>query len=134
MSTKRQFIHLSRAWYGPAALRGQGFRDEVMFGLLFDDGSTEGEIAVRWYDIPAPCGQAARLEAFDDSWQVLGQLQDVVAAMAALPHQTRSCISPERFGQLLDACGFEDATPTQAAKEDTRVDKVSERGIDSRVA
>lgn len=117
MSTKRRFTHLSRAWYGQAALRDREFRDEVMFGLFFDDGATAGEIAVRWYDFPAPGGQAARLEAFDDSWRVLGQLQDVVAAMAALPHQSHSCISPERFCQLLEACGFEDVTPTQAAKE-----------------
>ena len=117
MSTKRQFIHLSRAWYGVSALQERDFRDEVMFSLLFEDGSTEGEIAIRWYDFPAPGGQAARLEAFDDSWETLGKFQDVIARMAALPLQKRSCISPEQFCRLLEACGFEDATPAQAPQE-----------------
>ncbi len=118
MSTKRRFTHLSRAWYSQSALRDREFRDEVMFGLYHSDGSCEGELAVRWY--PLGNQNAARLEAFDDSWSTLAQLQDVVAAMAALPHQSRSRITPERFCQLLQACGFEDTTPTQAPQEGGR--------------
>lgn len=112
---KRQFIRLSRAWYGTSRLRASDFHDEVMFGL-YAPGGCEGELAVRWYTLPKLGCQGARLEAYDDSWRALAQFPDVLARMADIPVDYRTCISPEEFCRLLEACGFEDATPAQAAQ------------------
>lgn len=109
----RQYIHMSKAWYGPDCLRLKGRRgvvDEVSFGL-YDAGcgGTTGEMCVRWIKIGQPNGKPApRLECFCDGWSAFATFGDVLAAMAECDGED---ISPADFCALLASCGFEDVTP-----------------------
>lgn len=105
---KRGFYHLSKAWYNKVALEKAKYKDEVLFGIYCDEGGTDGEMSVRWYDLANK--STPKLECFDDAWLVLSQLKDVIDEMAKVDSQD---INPEEFCRLLLRCGFEDLTPTE---------------------
>ena len=103
----KQYVHVSRAWYGKRALEadGDGIVDRVQFGFYAPDGGTSGEMGMYWISI---CGQAVpQLKCFNDAWHALYQLQDVLAALAELDDVD---ITPEQFCELLDQGGFVDVT------------------------
>jgi hypothetical protein len=70
------------------------------------DGGTSGEMSVRWEKLD---GQLVPyLHCYDDAWSALSMFKDVIDAMAE--HDSEN-ITPAQFCQLLDGCGFVDATP-----------------------
>jgi hypothetical protein len=61
-----------------------------------------------WHDLNAGGPhQCPRLECFDDAWNTLWEFKDVLAEMAKADGKN---ITPVQFCQLLDKCGFKDAT------------------------
>ncbi len=101
----RAFTHLSRSWYGETCLAGQKYLDEVMFGMYDEDGGTTGEMSVKWYDLGRK--RTPRLECFDDSWEILSGMKDVLDEMAKVDSED---IAPEKFCKILLSCGFKDMT------------------------
>lgn len=107
---RRQFIHLSRAYYAPVILAAKkNVVDEINIGFYHPEGGTSGEFHISW--IKLGCGIAPRLEAFNDSWDALWQFRDVLEKMAAIDGQN---ITPDEFCHLLLSCGVEDVTPVEA--------------------
>ena len=113
----KQYIHLSRAWYAESNLKGRDMVDEVMFGFYRPEGGTSGEMGMRWMNLGEKWEMgkkiihaAPQLQCFNDAWHALYQFQDVLAALAELDDID---ITPEQFCQLLDQCGFVDATPVK---------------------
>ena len=105
---KRRFYHLSRAWYGDANLRGSDIIDEILFGFYHPDGGTTGEMSIKWIDLS---GKATpMLVCFDDGWDALNEMIDIIPALAKFDGLDPT---PESICELLLLCGFEDATPIE---------------------
>jgi hypothetical protein len=105
------YIVLSRAWYGSARLRqSDEFTEEVLFGCQLPDGRCLYECAVRWYPLQAGRLPAARLELFDDSWQVLRDFPRLFADLAEMG----SNATVAGVCAALRANGFSDRTPLEA--------------------
>lgn len=80
--------------------------DEVMLGVQCADGSTMGELAIRWHMLS---GRAIpRLEVYDDAWQIM-QTPTFAAVMEALAQMSRRhAPTPDEVSALLIAHGFTD--------------------------
>lgn len=106
----KQYILLSEAWYADAVIKNdtRDFVDDVNFGFYSPDGGTSGEMSVRWYRIQDNNPPSPKLECFCDAWHTLAQFKDVIDAMAEVDDQD---ITSKEFCQLLEKCGFVDATP-----------------------
>lgn len=116
MDNERTFVHLSRAWYGPANLgRWSEYIDEVCFS------PGRGELMMRWYQLGKDA--APRLEVFDDSWIGLWECKDVLEAMAEADSEN---IDPGEFCQLLLRLGFRDETPVDDERQADLERKVRE--------
>ena len=105
---KRQFIHLGRAWYGAANLKGGEVLDEVFMGFYDAEGGTTGEFSVRWTMLGRK--PTAELRAFDDAWSALWAFGDVLARLAELDGTNPT---PAAVCAVLGECGVEDVTPTE---------------------
>ena len=86
----------------------EGLVDEVHFGFYGADGESTGEMTMCWYATVIP-GHAPTpfLEVSMDGWHALAQFKDMIDALAEVDDED---ISPKVFCQLLDRCGFVDAT------------------------
>ena len=100
----RGFHHNGVAWYRDSALNGDTV-DEVTFGFYSVEGGTTGEMSVRW--APLQGKNVPQLRVFDDAWHALAEMKDLLDALALHDNQT---ISPEKFCEILLACGFVDMT------------------------
>lgn len=112
---KRGFYWTKKAWYSKRSML-EHHKHEVMFGLYCEDGGTNGEAAMHWVDL-GTYGLAARLEAFQDSWEMLASMPDLVAKLGELNGKR---VTEEQFIETLLELGFEDITPYDdpyAAKE-----------------
>ena len=119
-SPVRGFTHTSRSWYGKNWLeRNFDMLDEVIFGHYHftpeghSDGTT-GEMTMVWKQLDDK--PTARLNAYHDSWTVLAQMPDLVAALGGLSERD-SILTPEQFCALLITLGFEDLTETVNPRE-----------------
>lgn len=106
---KREFIQLSRAWYSESSfdVMDDNIEDEIMIEVHNSDGCLDGEFGISWINLGYP---VPRLEAFDDSWNVLFHCKDLLEKMAGVD---RKNISPKDFCDLLIDLGFKDKTPTK---------------------
>lgn len=104
---KRQFYHLSSAWYANAVLRDSKIVDEVMIGFYFSDGGGSGEFAVRWEMLGDKI--TPRLEVFDDAWSALWEFRDLLERLSEVDDEK---ITPSDLVKILIDLKIEDATPT----------------------
>lgn len=104
---RRGFFQSSRAWYADTALPSD-LKEEFMIGLYAAQGGGP-EFSVRWR--AGDEGESsARLEAYDDSWEMLvHEFSDLLASMA---ERRRGGITPRAFAAMLVHLGIEDMTPT----------------------
>ncbi|TLM98026.1 hypothetical protein FDZ73_24105 [bacterium] len=104
----KAFIQHSRAYYSKVIPETKKWSDEVTFGLYSPKGGTSGEMAMRWYRLGDK--DCAKLEVFEDAFHALGQLKDLVDALAEVDSKL---IQPDEFCKLLTALGFIDQTETE---------------------
>lgn len=97
----RGYVISHRAWYHNVVMG-----KEVMFGLYYPEGSTGGEMAVRWHDLKPNI--VPRLECFDAAWKTLNSCGDVIEKLAFVNGMN---IGVDEFVEILDKCGFKDLTP-----------------------
>nr|WP_302549174.1 hypothetical protein [Enterocloster clostridioformis] len=92
------------AWYtkneGTAEAK-QYPRIEV--SLYFQSGGTMGEFQFVWEKL------GIRLKAFDDSWEVLGKMPELIRYMARISRKDKK-ITVEEFAEQLKRLGYEDLT------------------------
>lgn len=112
----RKFIHLGRAWYGPANLTVDRYVDEIWFG--FDE--QPGELMMRWYQLGAGA-PSPRLEVFNDSFRVLMACSDMLEVLAE--HNGKD-FTPDEFCRLLLRLGFRDETPVDEERHESLKDKI----------
>jgi len=103
---KRQFIHLSQAYYGKALLKERDYVDIVTIGMCHKDGGTLGEFSVKWYELGKRV--VPRLECFDDAWEVLGDCFCDLLMLMGKEDDTN--ISPLAFCDILRKLKIEDYT------------------------
>lgn len=97
---RRAFYWSTKAYYHQPDMQ-----PEVMFGMFHSDGSTSGEMAMRWKSLggkPVP-----RLQVFNDAWSALALFPDLIERLGDLDSEV---ITEEEFVKLLLDCGFEDIT------------------------
>ena len=97
---RRAFVWSSRAWY-----RSVAPENEIVFGMYYPDGGTDGEMSMRWYDLGG--SEVPRLEVYDDSWAVLASFSDLLATLATWDDEN---IDQELFVKILLEHGFVDDT------------------------
>jgi hypothetical protein len=108
---ERQYIHTTRAWYGPILRQEAEWEDEIIFSCCMPDGDPLREVRLRWYRLEADQPPVPRLELFDDAWGMLAVWPDVWAALAAIQSlrlPSNACCA------LLERLDFVDRTPRQA--------------------
>ncbi len=116
---KRGYIQLSRAWFGKESLEGKNeIIDEIAIGLITNDNPPLAkEFAIRWHRLLG--GRiVAELTAYEDAWDTLAQVSDLLGRMAKLAEDLdeASPIQPENIRTLLNECGIEDLTPQEAVQ------------------
>ena len=105
---ERQFMQLSRAWYGKESLKISDYVDEIMIGFYPKGGGTTGEFAIRWIIIGEHI--VPQLQSFDDSWSALWEFRDLLEKLAEIDNKKTS---PKEICNLLTGLGITDATPTK---------------------
>lgn len=102
----RQYTFVSEAYYAEsaAATRSRDIVDEVSFGFYSPDGGTSGEMVMEWINLGEQWRNgekviqvSPRLRCFNDAWDALAHLKDVIDALAEVDDQD---ISPKEFCQL----------------------------------
>lgn len=120
----RGFTHYNEAWYAQTVKLGAGILDEIHIGFYSPEGGTTGEFTVEWIELSGR--EVPRLRVFDDAWDVLARMSDLLGRMADLDNQN---VTPQAFCKLLLELGFEDRTarkppsrfsPEQKALQDER--------------
>lgn len=113
---KRQFVHLSRAWYGKATLQRETvMHDEINIGFYHTEGGTTGEFGIKWIELGNK--EVPELRVFDDGWDALWCFSDLLKKMAEIDNEN---VTPANMCKLLISCGIEDATPTISPYDDLR--------------
>ena len=98
---RRAFHHSSKSWYGIHLKKPP----TVHFGMYHSDGSTSGEMAMEWTELPG--AWVPELRVFDDGWNALSLFPDLIERLGDLDDEN---ISDDDFVNLLLELGFEDIT------------------------
>jgi hypothetical protein len=85
---------------------------EIMIGLYYPEGGCVAEFAIRWYDIGGRHRSAAKLEVFDDSWQLFFGLEE----LRGLAKFAKESPEQQKVIDLLLASGFRDLTQYEQAE------------------
>lgn len=110
MPMQRTFYVFGQSWYAGAIPKDRDFVEEINFGVSAfteageEDGSV-GEMALRWVSMGGK--NVPRLDAFDDSWEVLAGMPEVVQYLGSVNDKN---ITPEDFAKALIGFGFVDKT------------------------
>jgi hypothetical protein len=102
----KTYVLLSETWYYhiDRQIGGSDVIDEVMLQLHYSNGEL-GEIAIRWYSLQNRL--VPKIEVFNDSWESLTQIKDILEDMALVSKQN---ITSKQFCDLVEKHGFVDAT------------------------
>lgn len=76
---------------------------QIEVGMYFRSGGTMGEFLFVWEEF------GIRLKAFDDSWQVLGKMPELIRCMVRISHKGKK-ITIKEFAEQLKRLGYEDLT------------------------
>lgn len=120
-SSIKAFIIPHEAWYKEIIKEPP----HITIGLYYESGGTEGEFKIAWEDI------GIRLLAFDDSWEVLGKVPELIELMAGI---SKKKISPtvKQFAEMLKDIGFKDITERIAhwmIDENKLIDELKQSGL-----
>jgi hypothetical protein len=100
---KRAYIRSSKAHYASVLKE----KISVMIGIYYAEGGTSGEFEVEFIELGKGKQLAARLKAFEDSWNALWLFKDLLEKMAEVDEQE---IQEPEFCKLLDSLGIIDIT------------------------
>lgn len=122
---ERQFIILSQAWYGQAAMQGRSIVDEICL-LLYEPGVAHAlELFITWYDLGPTSGcregriNVPRLEVFSTAWPALATCPAIRALLEALGQlaQRLETTTVEEVAAVLKQLQWQDRTERTAPAE-----------------
>lgn len=97
---KKGFSQFSKSWY--VKHTDNTVKDEVSFGYYYADGSTAGEMFIRWYE------DFARLECAEDNFHLLIQFPELYEWLGK-----NKSLTSDAFCDILRELEFEDLTPVE---------------------
>lgn len=75
------------------------------------DGIKNWEFSIEWYDLGKLGGYSPRFEVFDDAWEILPKVPEVIKILARLAKKYPGAIIPEMIEKELRGAGWrEDKT------------------------
>lgn len=91
------------AWYAGSSMKSIEPYPYLMIGFYYDGDGTEGEFKIVWDSI------GIRLMAYDDSWEALSRMPELINLMAMID---RNDIKPSitEFVEFLKKMGYKDIT------------------------
>lgn len=101
----RGFHHLSKAWYGSAAMV-DGVVDEIVVGIYDKDGGTIGEFNIEWEE---DC-MVPKFVIWTDALPALAEFSDFMKLMAA---HNGAFISAKKVCKILESCNIKDLTEVE---------------------
>lgn len=111
----------SQSWYGPSQPLEDSIIDQLHIGFFHREGGTTGEFTIAWRNLGPYV--TPQLMAFDDGWDALSQMPELIALMANVDNKH---ISIGRFVENLKILCFEDLTnrtqPNAAPSDGKSVD------------
>lgn len=108
-------------WSTRACYHHPNRQPEVMFGMFHSDGSTSGEMAMRWVSLGNKL--VPQLQVFDDAWSALALFSDLIERLGEVDNEV---ITEREFVNILLGCGFEDITQYESPYEQPHVEEVKE--------
>lgn len=93
------------AWYADS-IPDTGNVDQITIGYYHESGGTYGEFQIRWCELGENEPVAARIEAFNESWDVLLECADIFKYLKKNYKNMSSC----DVAKVLEQNGFEDRT------------------------
>lgn len=78
-------------------------KPHIYIGFYYENGGTDGEFKISWEDF------GIQLQAFEDSWEVLSKMPELIELMAKIDKEK---LSPtvSQFSEMLKGIGFKDIT------------------------
>jgi hypothetical protein len=103
-----QFIESSRAWWA-----SDSSADDIIVSYAHHDGGCEWEFIIGWHDLGTGCIRHPRLDMFDDAWAAFTdeRVNRFLTGLSTVLAGTTP--SQAAVVELLQLCGFVDATPTE---------------------
>lgn len=93
------------SWQGPCQSLGDSIVDELNIGFYADEGGTSGEFTIQWEKLSGNI--VPRLQAFDDGWDALVNMPELLEFMASIDGQH---LPIGKFVEKLKEIGFQDYT------------------------
>ncbi len=78
-------------------------KPHIYIGFYYKYGGTDGEFKISWEDV------GMQLQAFDDSWEVLSKMPELIELMAEI-NRKKSEPTVNEFAEMLKGIGFKDIT------------------------
>lgn len=103
---EKQYVLLSKAWYGDVCLKNMDYEDEVTFSIYDEATSLQGECCVKWYYLDGKL--SPKVEVFADAWCLFAECNDLFLLLSK--HHNED-LTPAQFIECLNKCGFKDNTP-----------------------
>lgn len=98
----KAFILPHESWYKDA-IHLVSELPHIQIGMYYGDGSTDGEFKIVWDNI------GIRLMAYDDSWEVLSCMSELIDLMGRIQIEQLNPTINE-FAEMLKGIGFKDLT------------------------
>jgi len=100
----RGFYHYNESWYSGNP-KARGFVDQIMIGLYYEGGGTDGEFCIRWEILGSR--SVPRLQVFNDAWKALSEFKDLLSAMDLSDGKNTT---PMEMCEVLKNLGIKDLT------------------------
>ncbi len=90
-------------WYNNSIIDDLRGNPLIKIGIYYEYGGTDGEFLLVWDGI------GIQLQAYDDSWEVLAQMPELIALMVRIQTEKLNPTISE-FSEMLKGIGFKDIT------------------------
>lgn len=103
---RKEYILLSKAWYGKTCLEDAKYKEEITFSVLDEENGLIGEVSVEWHLLNNKL--SPKINIFSDAWRLFGICNDLFLTLSRFNNKD---VSPEEFIKCLEMHGFKDVTP-----------------------
>lgn len=103
LETAKAYSIPHETWYAETSVKPFSKYPYMMIGFYYENDGTEGEFQIVWEDI------GIRLKAYDDSWEALSKMPELIKLMAEIDHNKEQ-LSITEFSDRLKKLGYKDIT------------------------
>lgn len=103
LESAKAFSIPHEAWFGETSAKLFSKHPYLIIGFYYENDGTEGEFEIVWDNI------GIRLKAYDDSWEALSKMPELIKLMAEIDHNKEQPSITE-FSARLKKLGYKDIT------------------------